>query len=108
MLNIVSGNGTSDDPCTEIYPGPGAFSEKEVRAVANFVSENDVVLYMAYHNCAQFYMTPYGFTFDEPPDYDGLVRERVSGLFLLSQSNCRNATLGYFLLTISNTFNIDF
>ena len=75
---FVSGEGTSTDPCEFNYPGPGAFSEKEVRAVANFVSVNDVVLYMAYHNCGQFYTTPYGYTFDEPPDYDELVRKSLS------------------------------
>ena len=65
--------GASPNPCSDTYPGPGAFSEPEVRAVADFVSKHNVVLYMAFHNCGQFYMTPYGYTFDEAPDYDELV-----------------------------------
>ncbi len=67
--------GASPNPCSDTYPGPGAFSELEVRAVADFVSKNNVVLYLAYHNCGQFYMTPYGFTFDEAPDFTELVSE---------------------------------
>ena len=31
------------------------------------------------------YMTPYGFTFDEPPDYDELVREHFFEVFSLLQ-----------------------
>ena len=45
----------------------------EVRAVADFVSRNNVVLYVAFHNCGQFYLTPYGYTNDEAPDYGKLV-----------------------------------
>ena len=63
----------SPDPCADQYPGPGAFSEPEVRAVADFVSKNNIVSYLAYHSCSQVYMIPYGFTEDLPPDYDELV-----------------------------------
>ena len=88
LKNIISGVGTSPNPCSETYPGPGAFSEPEVREVAEFLSVNDVVLYMAYHNCGQFYLTPYGYTFDEAPDYDELVREHVFWFFPFCNRTC--------------------
>ena len=74
--------GASPNPCSDTYPGPGAFSEPEVRTVADFVSRNNVVLYMAFHNCGQFYLTPYGYTFDEAPDFAELVG-LFSGLFIV-------------------------
>ena len=71
--------GVSPDPCQNTYPGSGPFTEPEVRAVADFVSQNNVVSYLAYHNCYQSYMIPYGFTDDLPPDYDELVSRYIKG-----------------------------
>ncbi len=68
--------GVSTDPCADQFPGPGAFSEPEVRAVADFVSRAGVMAYLAVHSCSQYYMTPYGILEDLPPDYDELVRVR--------------------------------
>ena len=65
--------GVSPDPCANQYPGVGPFTEPEVRAVADYVSRNDVIAYLAYHSCSQYYMIPYGFSESLPPDYDELV-----------------------------------
>ena len=79
---IIVELGVDPDPCTDQYPGPGAFSETEVRAVADFVSRNNVVSYLAYHSCSQLYMIPYGILEELPSDYDELVCHLMS-CFLL-------------------------
>ncbi|ELT88927.1 hypothetical protein CAPTEDRAFT_215633 [Capitella teleta] len=64
-------NGTSSNPCSDLYPGPSPFSEIEVRMVADYIAGLfDVRALIAYHSYGQMYMTPYGFTYEYPPDFE--------------------------------------
>ncbi|KAJ9581002.1 hypothetical protein L9F63_023820, partial [Diploptera punctata] len=65
-----------DDHCSEIYPGPHAFSEPETKHLADFVKRNrkNIQVYLDFHSFSQLLMFPYGYTYDHVPNYDQLYR----------------------------------
>ena len=69
-------------PCTQTFPGDAAFSEREVREVADYM-ENipDLRGVMAIHSYGQMYMLPWGYTPEQNPDYD----EQVTILFFYQE-----------------------
>jgi murein tripeptide amidase MpaA len=68
------GAGTSPNLCSEIYKGPEAWSEPETRAMRDFILNTDAnwQVYIALHSYAQMWLTPWGYTYDLPEDYDEL------------------------------------
>lgn len=69
------GQGTSTDPCSNIFRGPDAFSEVETRNVRDFVlsHKDDIIFYHDMHSYTQLVLLPYGFKADLPQDYDILL-----------------------------------
>jgi len=70
----------NDDPRTEIYHGPAAFSEPETRAVRNFVdSHANIVMASSFHSGADLLLHPWGWSADaDLPDrfwYEMLSRK---------------------------------
>lgn len=65
-------DGASKDPCSETYCGEKAFSESEVRGVAEFLAKNNdtIVSYMNFHSYSQLWMSPYGYTANKPKDFN--------------------------------------
>jgi len=63
-------SGTSNDKCSEIYPGPAAFSEKETTNIKNFVETLDPVpiLGHCFHSYSQLWLWPYGYDYNAYPD----------------------------------------
>ena len=72
---IVKGVGTSSSECADTYRGRSAFSEIEVRNVANYLSrnKNNLAGYMDIHAYSQLWMTPWGYTRRYPRDYSEMV-----------------------------------
>ncbi|KAK2842704.1 hypothetical protein Q5P01_012904 [Channa striata] len=57
------GPGASRDPCSDIYCGPSAHSESEVRSIVNFVnSQGNIKAFISIHSYSQLLMYPYGYT----------------------------------------------
>ena len=54
--------GSSDNPCTDIYAGPRAFSEPETKAVADFIlgHKNQIKMFFALHSYGELWLTPWG------------------------------------------------
>lgn len=72
---IVSESGASRDPCSETYCGPKAFSESEVRGVADFLQKiPDMKAFIDFHSYSQLWMSPWGYTKDKPKDFEVQVR----------------------------------
>jgi len=65
------GAGSSTDPCDDIYGGASAFSEVEVRTVGQYLTKNAPKFqgYINFHSYSQLWMSPWGWTSDNPPDY---------------------------------------
>ncbi|KAK0174949.1 hypothetical protein PV327_008737 [Microctonus hyperodae] len=60
--------GASNDPCSEIYAGPNAFSENETQALRDFVlaNSNTIKVYLTLHSYGQYLLHPWGYTSDLP------------------------------------------
>ncbi|KAI0979947.1 hypothetical protein GJ496_011623 [Pomphorhynchus laevis] len=58
--------GASTNPCSEIYRGPEAQSEPEVKAITNFIgtlqSQVEFVAFLTFHSYGQFWFYPWGYT----------------------------------------------
>ncbi|VDM94886.1 unnamed protein product [Thelazia callipaeda] len=54
--------GSSKNPCSEVYQGPYAFSEPETRAVHDFIAKrrHKVKTFLTFHSYSQILMYPYG------------------------------------------------
>jgi hypothetical protein len=73
---VISGQGTSTDPCSDIYDGPAAFSEPECKAgAAALTARKDVLKAMiTLHSYSEDYLYPYGYAENTyPPDVEELV-----------------------------------
>ena len=72
--------GTSDNPCSDTYSGPGAASEVETQVMVDAVkqrkdNEGGIEIFISIHTYAQFWLIPWGGTSVKPADYDDLVRK---------------------------------
>ncbi|CAL8296858.1 unnamed protein product [Boreogadus saida] len=57
------GPGASASPCSELYRGPSANSESEVKAIVDFVkSHGNIKAFVSIHAYSQMLLYPYGFT----------------------------------------------
>jgi len=62
--------GSSSNPCSDTYYGPGAGSEPENSAIANYLKNTPRVgCYIDWHSYTQLWMSPYGYSTVLPADY---------------------------------------
>ena len=79
--------GASKYPCSDTYCGPKAFSESEVRGVANYLQQiPDVKAFIDFHSYSQLWMSPWGYTKKKPMDFKVQVRKKKISLNLLECS----------------------
>jgi len=65
------GEGTSNNPCSEIYCGPSAFSEPNCRNLRQILEANNNTIkgYITLHSYGQDFLWPYGYALNSPaPD----------------------------------------
>lgn len=71
-----TGGGASNNPCSEVYHGPHANSEVEVKSVVNFIQEHgNFKCFIDLHSYSQLLMYPYAYTDKKAPDADELVSD---------------------------------
>ncbi|XP_047994157.1 zinc carboxypeptidase-like isoform X2 [Leguminivora glycinivorella] len=55
--------GTSDNPCSNVFPGPSPASEPETRAIQQYVTnlrqQGEIIYYVAFHSYSQLIVVPY-------------------------------------------------
>ncbi|XP_048508741.1 carboxypeptidase B-like isoform X1 [Athalia rosae] len=70
------GQGSSKQPCREIFAGTGPFSEPETKAIEQFfkTSAANFKAYLTFHSYGQFILYPWGYDKRVPPDYADLER----------------------------------
>ena len=70
--NILLENGASAEPCKESYRGLSAFSEVEVKSVANYLEKlsKSVTLkaYWNLHAYSQLFLTPWSYSTNDTSD----------------------------------------
>ncbi|XP_036099004.1 mast cell carboxypeptidase A [Molossus molossus] len=66
----------TNKPCGETYAGPAPESEKETRAVTDFIRKHRKSLeaYITIHSYSQMVLFPYGYTAKLPPDQEELTK----------------------------------
>uniref|UniRef100_A0A673HQY8 Carboxypeptidase A1 n=1 Tax=Sinocyclocheilus rhinocerous TaxID=307959 RepID=A0A673HQY8_9TELE len=78
------GAGSSGNPCTQTYRGPSAHSEREVKAIVDFVkSHGKLKAFVSIHSYSQMLLYPYGYTSTPAKDkaeLHELARTAVSAL----------------------------
>lgn len=110
--------GSSNDPCSDIYMGPKAFSEPETVAVKNFVeSHPNLKVLLTVHTYSELILYPWGYTnspIDNAADHNtfkkmaetmatwnGYTPEQSSDLYITSgdTTDWAYGTLGIFAFT---------
>lgn len=68
--------GSSNNPCSDTYAGPYAFSEPSVESTSRYLSsiQSQVIAYISFHSFSQMLMFPFGHTTDHLDNHDELVR----------------------------------
>ncbi|XP_029951873.1 carboxypeptidase A1-like [Salarias fasciatus] len=78
------GPGSSNDPCSQIYRGPRAHSESEVKSIVDFVkSHGNIKAFISIHSYSQMLLYPYGYTrtpVRDRAELHGLARRAVAKL----------------------------
>lgn len=63
------GQGASDDPCSDVYHGPHAHSEVEVKSVVDLIQKHgNFKSFIDLHSYSQLLMYPYGYTSEKASD----------------------------------------
>jgi len=65
---------TSDNPVSEVYHGPYAFSENETIALRDLALRQHFVTSLSYHSVASLILYPWGYTTDPAPAHNELKR----------------------------------
>lgn len=74
-LPFSSALGASKSPCAATYCGSAPESEKETKALADFIRENlsTIKAYLTIHSYSQLLLFPYSYTYNLPSNYQELV-----------------------------------
>ncbi|XP_064553985.1 zinc carboxypeptidase A 1-like [Drosophila montana] len=77
--------GASDDPCSDTYAGPSAFSEIETASLSNYIAsiKDKIQLYVSFHAYSQYLLYPYGHTGDLPDnvkDFQQVFNASIAGV----------------------------
>ncbi|ELW48044.1 Carboxypeptidase A4 [Tupaia chinensis] len=90
-----AGEGTSNNPCSEIYHGPHANSEVEVKSVVDFIQEHGHFKgFIDLHSYSQLLMYPYAYTVKKAPDAAELVSDVLLPRVSLSLRHCQDPASG--------------
>ncbi|XP_048112781.1 carboxypeptidase A1-like [Alosa alosa] len=67
------GAGASGSPCSDLYRGPSAHSESEVKSIVDFVlSHGNLKAFISIHSYSQMLLYPYGYTTTPAKDHEEL------------------------------------
>jgi len=72
--------GASNNPCSETFAGWRPNSEPETVAVEQYVLNNVAdggLIFLTTHSYSQLWMTPWGYSYDFPPNYDNMYAAGV-------------------------------
>ncbi|KAM5277473.1 mast cell carboxypeptidase A [Hipposideros larvatus] len=76
----------TENPCKETYRGPAPESEKETKAVTDFIRSHlkFIKAYITIHSYSQMLLVPYGYTTELPPNHKDLAKIAKIGTDALS------------------------
>ncbi|XP_001850988.2 carboxypeptidase B [Culex quinquefasciatus] len=90
------GQGSSKQPCSDIYAGSGPFSEPETKAVFNFMQSSAANWkgFLTFHSYGQYILYPWGYDRVVPPDHEDLKRVGDEAAQRMRQSGGQSYTVG--------------
>ncbi|XP_059843041.1 carboxypeptidase A1-like [Hypanus sabinus] len=95
------GPGASGYACSSTYYGPFANSEKEVKAIVDFVKNHgNFKVFIDVHSYSQLLLFPYGYTSVKPKDYDELMALSKTSISSLASLYGTQYTYGPIITTI--------
>lgn len=85
-------SGVSKFSCSEVYAGPRALSEPEIRAMVNTMDtyKSRIAMYFSLHSYSQLILAPYGYARVKPSNYANM--ERVANAWIRSVGELRNTS----------------
>ncbi|KAK2155063.1 hypothetical protein LSH36_250g02043 [Paralvinella palmiformis] len=86
--------GASNDSCDNTYAGPFAHSEPETALIRDYIFNGNWEAYFALHTYGQLWLLPWGYTADDPPTYDELMRVANIGASALTEVYGTRYTVG--------------
>ena len=67
------GESTSTNPCSDVYVGPGPFSEPEPAAMRDFILERPaIVAHIDFHSYGELILQPWAYTNESHPEFDAI------------------------------------
>lgn len=86
---FFSALGASKLPCADTYCGSAPESEKETKALADFIREHlsTIKAYLTIHSYSQLLLFPYSYSYKLPPNYLELVSLCHFGLMKTMSKN---------------------
>ena len=87
-------DGSSGNPNSGVYRGPGPFSEPETQAVRDLLQQYRFEALVSYHNYSQIIIFPWGYTTEQPPHYDLMFQLSRQMSDLILQVNGRRYEYG--------------
>jgi len=88
------GGGSSNNPCAETYRGTSAYSTPEVSSERDFLDSYNVAVYVDIHAYGAMFMSPYGNTYNLPPDYPAMEALMASAVDEIYLENSRTYAYG--------------
>jgi hypothetical protein len=74
---FLENGGASSSMCSDLYAGPDPFSEPCTKHVADYIldlnQDQSVLAYITIHSYSQMWLTPYGYDYVYPENYDEVV-----------------------------------
>jgi carboxypeptidase A2 len=88
------GGGSSNDPCSEIYRGPGAWWGPEVALERDYFSGKTIAAFVDIHSYGGYFLSPWGYTTTNPPAYTEMNRLMTAGVAAIRAINGRSYLYG--------------
>jgi len=88
-------DGSSNNPCSDIYRGTNFDSSPEIRSISAFISSlPNLVYFLDIHCCGSMFMSSWGFTTDYPTDYGEMYRVMVEAQKGITSVNGNEYSIG--------------
>ncbi|XP_060689991.1 carboxypeptidase B-like isoform X2 [Hemiscyllium ocellatum] len=89
-------NGSSNNPCSDVYCGPFVESEKEVKAVATFIRNHSSIIkaYLTIHSYSQKLLFPYSYTYSLAYNHNELANLAQNAVLALQSLYGTQYTFG--------------
>jgi len=99
--------GSSNNPCSDTYAGPSAFSEPEITALRDYLNgKTNVAGFIDFHSYGQLYMNPWGYSTSDCADnavQESLAKQSVADVYKVHQQTYEYGPIAQILYIASGS-----